>query len=200
MKMFHQKVKEIKYHISSEPKIIENFDQNQSLVLQKIGEFIYQTDNIYLATSIRKIWQYTEKFFPNFELFLNILKTFNQKRLLNINFLEEVIYSSVIVSPNLMMIYYKNFLSGFHEVLQSLIMEIEEKENDDSFKIAQNIKTKIVVINNILDYLKEEGVLELMKYSGTPLPGGKSFIILKLNKEKFDLFKNNFLQNKNSTI
>lgn len=197
--MFHQKIKEIKYHLSYEPKTIENFDQNQSLILQKIGEFIYETDNIYLATNIRKIWQYSENSFPNFEAFLDILKTFNQNGLLNINFLEEVIYSPVIVSPNLMMIYYKNFLKNFHEVLKLLIMEIEEKENDDSFKMAQNIKIKLVVVNNILDYLKQEGALELMRYSGTPLPGGKSFIILKINKEKFNIFKNNFFQNQNTS-
>ncbi|MFN3995974.1 MAG: hypothetical protein ACK4GR_05550, partial [bacterium] len=132
MKMFHQKVEEIKYPVSYEPKKVEDFDQDQSLILQKIGEFIYETDNIYLATNIRKLWQYAENSLPNFEVFLNTLKTFNQNKLLDINFLQEVIYSPVIVSPNLMMIYYKNFLKDFYEVLKSLIIEIQEKENDDS--------------------------------------------------------------------
>lgn len=195
-KMFHQKVKEINFTINKESKIVENLDKNESIVLKIIGEFTYETDNIFLTTNIRKIWDYFSKRIGevfSFEDFLVILKRFNEQGLLDVKFLEPVLYSSIIVSPKLMFIYYQNFFQEFHTVLKAILFEIEEKNNDDSFKIAQNIKVKLVVVNNILDFLREQKIVELMRYSGTPLPGGKSFIILKIDKDKVKEFKEKFI-------
>ncbi len=195
-KMFHQKVKEINFTINKESKIIENLDKNESIVFQIIGQFIYETDNIFLTTNIRKVWDYFSKRIGevfSFEDFLVILKRFNEQGLLDVKFLEPPIYSSIIVSPKLMFIYYQNFLQEFHTVLKAILFEIEEKNNDDSFKIAQNIKVKLVVVNNILDFLREQKIVELMRYSGTPLPGGKSFIILKIDEDKLKEFKEKFI-------
>lgn len=197
--MFHQKVVDIRYSISYESREIENFNSEESFIVQKIGEFVYETDNIYLATNVRKLWNYIQLNLKKpkiliFENCVNILRKLSKEGLLIINFLDEVIYSPMIISPKLMLLYYKNFLQNFQEVLKLIIFEIEEKKQDDSFKIAQNIKIKLVVVNNILDYLNQEKIIELMRYSGTPIAGGKSFIILKINQEKLDSFKDNFLR------
>ncbi|MCS7243159.1 MAG: hypothetical protein RMJ36_00250 [Candidatus Calescibacterium sp.] len=185
-RMFHQKVKEIRYGLDQNLKNIEGFSQEESLVIKKIGESIYQDDNIYLTTNIRKLWNLFKEEKIDFEKFIQILRNLNEKELLDIKFLEDVIYSSVIVSPKMMFIFYKNYIQEFPKVIQSLIFEIKEKENRDSFKIAENIGVKLVVVNNILDYLRMHGIVELMRYSGTPLPGGKSFIILKFNNDKIN--------------
>lgn len=192
MKMYHQKVLDIQFDISYEYKTIPNFDDKTSLVIQKIGEFIYKTDNIYLATNIRKLWEYFNNSSWTLQEYISILKNLNSQKLLDIKMLQDELYSSVIVSPKLMFIYYQNYINNFNKLMELLHLEIKEKENKDSFVIAKNIKVKLVVVNNILDYMKNLSILELMRYSGTPLPGGKSFIILTLNKEKLsDFFKIN---------
>lgn len=184
MRMFHQKIKDIQYSITREPKGINNFSNDESLVIQKIGEFIYDTDNIYLATNIRKLWDYSSV--HNLEEYLEIIKKLHNKNLLDLKLLDDTVFSSVIIFPDLMVIYYKNFLIDFKKVVDSIIFQIKVNKETDSFKIAENVKVKLVVVNNILDYLRKNGVLELMRYSGTPLPGGKSFIILKFDETKID--------------
>ncbi|MCS6954937.1 MAG: hypothetical protein NZM44_01080 [Candidatus Calescibacterium sp.] len=188
-RMFHQKVKEIRYCLDQDLKNIEGFSQEESLVIKKIGELIYQNDNIYLTTNIRKLWNTFQEEKIDFERFIQILKDLNEKELLDIKFLEDIVYSSIIVSPELMFIFYKNYIQEFPKLIELVIFEIQEKENRDSFKIAENIGIKLVVINNILDYIRMRGVIELMRYSGTPLPGGKSFIILKFDKDKINTIK-----------
>jgi hypothetical protein len=108
--------------------------------------------------------------------------------MINITFLEDVLYSTVAINPKLMLLYYSNYIPEFEKLLEAIIFEIKEKDNRDSYKIALNVKVKLVVVNNIFDYMREMGILVLMRYSGTPLPGGKSFIILKKDQEKLEKF------------
>lgn len=186
--MYHQKVKEIKYDIISDYKPLPNYTEQQSIVIQKIGQFIYQTDNIYLATNVRKLWENSNQ--TDLNKYIQALQELHQKNLLDLKLLpNHEIYSSVIISPELMIIFYKNYLQGYDVVTKNLKIEIIEKENIDSFKIAQNIGVKLVVVNNILDYLRIKDIVKLMRYSGTPLPGGKSFIILQVDKQKLQDFE-----------
>lgn len=187
-RMFHQYVHNIKYDLKNEEITIPQFSKEQNTLIKSIGQFIYQNDNIYLTTNIRKLWNNFDQKLINFEQYLSILKELHQKGLLDIKFLEDPIYSSVIVSPYLMFIFYKHYLQEFEKVLQLIIFEIKEKETYDSFKISQNIGVKLVVVNNILDYMRIKGIANLMRYSGTPLPGGKSFIILNFDKQKLESF------------
>jgi hypothetical protein len=193
-RMFHQKVEQVlfypKFLGQKEFLTLQKYDRDISKLIKSIAEFIYNTDNIYLLANIRKIYQYHSQIYPedSFDYFLQTLKNLNTDKMINITFLEDVLYSTVAINPKLMLLYYSNYIPEFEKLLEAIIFEIKEKDNRDSYKIALNVKAKLVVVNNIFDYMREMGILVLMRYSGTPLPGGKSFIILKKDQEKLEKF------------
>ncbi|MGB9639136.1 MAG: hypothetical protein ACP5RD_07470 [bacterium] len=189
--MFHQKVKEIKIqpNLNNFYKIMD-FDSKKSFVLKLLSEFIYVNDNIYRTLNVRKLIDFYEN---NKEIYQNmvslnreneiidILKDLskNNPEVVDIKWLKDEKYSSIIVKPLLLFNYYKIYIENFEEFLNNLKKLIKEG-NTDSFIIASLLKVKLVVVNNILEYYMENNKLSLMRYSGTPLPGGKSFIILKV--------------------
>lgn len=188
-RMFHQKVKEIliKPKLDEFYKIMD-FNEEKSAVIKLICEFIYINDNIYRTLNVRKLISFYEdnkdnyqNIIPNKDNIVNILKDLskNNLELIDIKWLDEEIFSSIIVKPLLLFNYYKVYIENFEEFLNNLKKLIKEG-NTDSFVIASLLKVKLVVVNNILEYFMENNKLSLMRYSGTPLPGGKSFIILKV--------------------
>jgi len=199
-RMFHQKVNEItfipKFLNRSDFVSILGYTVDQSKIIKSIGEFIYDTDNIYLITTIRKLYNYHCKLYEddNLGYYVKVLNELEEKKLVNVKIFkeseEDLIYSTIEISPLLMFMYYQRYIENFETLLKAIVFEIKEKDNKDSYKIAQNVKVKLVVVNNILDYMKNMGILHLMRYSGTPLPGGKSFIILKKDLEGIESFIN----------
>jgi hypothetical protein len=189
-RMFHQKVKEIliQPNLNKFYKIL-NFDDEKSFVLKLLCEFVYVNDNIYRTLNVRKLIDFYKNNQDNYKNILSlsedkiieILKDLskNNPELVDIKWLKEEIFSSIIVKNLLLFNYYKIYIDNFEEFLGNLKRLIKEG-NNDSFIIASLLKVKLVVVNNILEYYMENGKVELMRYSGTPLPGGKSFIILKV--------------------
>lgn len=190
-KMFHQKVKEIQIqpNLNNFYKIMD-FDDKTSFVLKLLSEFIYIDDNIYRTLNVRKLidfYKNNKNIYQNMvslnedNEIINILKYLSKdhSELIDIKWLKEEIFSSIIVKPLLLFNYYKTYIEKFEEFLNNLKRLIKEG-NADSFIIASLLKVKLVVVNNILEYYMENNKLALMRYSGTPLPGGKSFIILKI--------------------
>jgi hypothetical protein len=189
-RMFHQKVKEIliQPNLNKFYKIL-NFDDEKSFVLKLLCEFVYVNDNIYRTLNVRKLIDFYKNNQDNYKNILllsedkiiEILKDLskNNPELVDIKWLKEEIFSSIIVKSLLLFNYYKIYIDNFEEFLGNLKRLIKEG-NNDSFIIASLLKVKLVVVNNILEYYMENGKVELMRYSGTPLPGGKSFIILKI--------------------
>jgi hypothetical protein len=189
-RMFHQKVKEIliQPNLNKFYKIL-NFDDEKSFVLKLLCEFVYVNDNIYRTLNVRKLIDFYKNNQDNYKNILSlsedkiieILKDLskNNPELVDIKWLKEEIFSSIIVKSLLLFNYYKIYIDNFEEFLGNLKRLIKEG-NNDSFIIASLLKVKLVVVNNILEYYMENGKVELMRYSGTPLPGGKSFIILKI--------------------
>jgi hypothetical protein len=189
-RMFHQKVKEIliQPNLNKFYKIL-NFDDEKSFVLKLLCEFVYVNDNIYRTLNVRKLIDFYKNNQDNYKNILSlsedkiieILKDLskNNPELVDIKWLKEEIFSSIIVKSLLLFNYYKIYIDNFEEFLGNLKRLIKEG-NNDSFIIASLLKVKLVVVNNILEYYMENGKVELMRYSGTPLPGGKSFIILKV--------------------
>ncbi len=191
-RMFHQKVKEIliKPKLNEFYKIMD-FNEEKSAVIKLLCEFIYINDNIYRTLNVRKLISFYENnkdnyqnIIPNKDNIVNILKDLskNNAELIDIKWLSEEIFSSIIVKPLLLFNYYKVYIENFEEFLNNLKKLIKEG-NTDSFVIASLLKVKLVVVNNILEYFMENNKLSLMRYSGTPLPGGKSFIILKVSSD-----------------
>jgi hypothetical protein len=189
-RMFHQKVKEIliKPNLNKFYKIFD-FDDEKSFVLKLLCEFVYVNDNIYRTLNVRKIIDFYKNNQDNYKNILSlsedkiiqILKDLskNNPELVDIKWLKEEIFSSIIVKSLLLFNYYKIYIDNFEEFLGNLKRLIKES-NNDSFIISSLLKVKLVVVNNILEYYMENGKVKLMRYSGTPLPGGKSFIILKI--------------------
>jgi hypothetical protein len=189
-KMFHQKVKEIliQPNLNKFYKIFD-FDDEKSFVLKLLCEFVYVNDNIYRTLNVRKLIDFYKNNQGNYKNMLSlsedkiigILKNLSQNnpKLVDIKWLKEEIFSSIIVKNLLLFNYYKIYIDNFEEFLGNLKRLIKEG-NNDSFIIASLLKVKLVVVNNILEYYMENGKVKLMRYSGTPLPGGKSFIILKV--------------------
>jgi hypothetical protein len=189
-RMFHQKVKEIliQPNLTKFYKIFD-FDDEKSFVLKLLCEFVYVNDNIYRTLNVRKLIDFYKNNQDNYKNMLSlsedkiigILKNLSQNNpeLVDIKWLKEEIFSSIIVKNLLLFNYYKIYIDNFEEFLGNLKRLIKEG-NNDSFIIASLLKVKLVVVNNILEYYMENGKIELMRYSGTPLPGGKSFIILKI--------------------
>jgi hypothetical protein len=189
-RMFHQKVKEIliQPNLNKFYKIFD-FDDEKSFVLKLLCEFVYVNDNIYRTLNVRKLIDFYKNNQDNYKNILSlsedkiieILKDLskNNPELVDIKWLKEEIFSSIIVKSLLLFNYYKIYIDNFEEFLGNLKRLIKEG-NNDSFIIASLLKVKLVVVNNILEYYMENGKVELMRYSGTPLPGGKSFIILKI--------------------
>lgn len=191
-RMFHQKVKEIliKPKLNEFYKIMD-FNEEKSAVIKLLCEFIYINDNIYRTLNVRKLISFYENnkdnyqnIIPNKDNIVNILKDLskNNAELIDIKWLSEEIFSSIIVKPLLLFNYYKVYIENFEEFLNNLKKLIKEG-NTDSFVIASLLRVKLVVVNNILEYFMENNKLSLMRYSGTPLPGGKSFIILKVSSD-----------------
>ncbi|MCX7871222.1 MAG: hypothetical protein N2485_06620 [bacterium] len=191
-RMFHQKVKEIliKPKLNEFYKIMD-FNEEKSAVIKLLCEFIYINDNIYRTLNVRKLISFYENnkdnyqnIIPNKDNIVNILKDLSKSNaeLIDIKWLSEEIFSSIIVKPLLLFNYYKVYIENFEEFLNNLKKLIKEG-NTDSFVIASLLKVKLVVVNNILEYFMENNKLSLMRYSGTPLPGGKSFIILKVSSD-----------------
>lgn len=190
-RMFHQKIKEIQI----EPKInefykIDDFSEEYSFVLKLLCEFVYVNDNIYRTLNVRKLLNFYENIKSNYEKIninldnkriVEILQDLSVKNsdLVDIKWLEDKLFSSIIVKPLLLFNYYKLYIENFEDFMDNLIRLIKEG-NTDSFVIASLMKVKLVVVNNILEYFMDKGKVNLMRYSGTPLPGGKSFIILKI--------------------
>ena len=189
-RMFHQKVKEIliQPNLNKFYKIFD-FDNEKSFVLKLLCEFVYVNDNIYRTLNVRKLIDFYKNNQDNYKNILSlsedkiveILKDLskNNPELVDIKWLKEEIFSSIIVKSLLLFNYYKIYIDNFEEFLGNLKRLIKEG-NNDSFIIASLLKVKLVVVNNILEYYMENGKIQLMRYSGTPLPGGKSFIILKI--------------------
>jgi len=189
-RMFHQKVKEIliQPNLNKFYKIFD-FDDEKSFVLKLLCEFVYVNDNIYRTLNVRKLIDFFKNNQDNYKNMLSlsedkiigILKNLSQNNpeLVDIKWLKEEIFSSIIVKNLLLVNYYKIYIDNFEEFLGNLKRLIKEG-NNDSFIIASLLKVKLVVVNNILEYYMENGKIELMRYSGTPLPGGKSFIVLKI--------------------
>jgi len=189
-RMFHQKVKEIliQPNLNKFYKILD-FDEEKSFVLKLLCEFVYVNDNIYRTLNVRKLIDFYKNNQDNYKNMLSlsedkiigILKNLSQNNpeLVDIKWLKEEIFSSIIVKSLLLFNYYKIYIDNFEEFLGNLKRLIKEG-NNDSFIIASLLKVKLVVVNNILEYYMENGKIELMRYSGTPLPGGKSFIVLKV--------------------
>jgi len=189
-RMFHQKVKEIliQPNLTKFYKILD-FDEEKSFVLKLLCEFVYVNDNIYRTLNVRKLIDFYKNNQDNYKNMLSlsedkiigILKDLskNNPELVDIKWLKEEIFSSIIVKNLLLFNYYKIYIDNFEEFLGNLKRLIKEG-NNDSFIIASLLKVKLVVVNNILEYYMENGKIELMRYSGTPLPGGKSFIVLKV--------------------
>jgi hypothetical protein len=189
-RMFHQKVKEIliQPNLNKFYKIL-NFDDEKSFVLKLLCEFVYVNDNIYRTLNVRKLIDFYKNNQDNYKNMLSlsedkiigILKDLskNNPEFVDIKWLKEEIFSSIIVKSLLLFNYYKIYIDNFEEFLGNLKRLIKEG-NNDSFIIASLLKVKLVVVNNILEYYMENGKVELMRYSGTPLLGGKSFIILKV--------------------
>ncbi len=191
-RMFHQKVKEI----SIKPKLNEfykimDFNNEESFVIKLLCEFVYINDNIYRTLNVRKLINFYENNKANYQNLvsnqsnlINILKDLsnNHGELVDIKWLKEEIYSSIVVKPLLLFNYYKVYIENFEEFLNNLRKLIKEG-NTDSFVIASLLKVKLVVVNNILEYFMDNNKLSLMRYSGTPLPGGKSFIVLKVSSD-----------------
>jgi hypothetical protein len=189
-RMFHQKVKEIliQPNLTKFYKILD-FDDEKSFVLKLLCEFVYVNDNIYRTLNVRKLIDFYKNNQDNYKNILSlsedkiveILKDLskNNPELVDIKWLKEEIFSSIIVKSLLLFNYYKIYIDNFEEFLGNLKRLIKEG-NNDSFIIASLLKVKLVVVNNILEYYMENGKIQLMRYSGTPLPGGKSFIILKV--------------------
>ena len=189
-RMFHQKVKEIliQPNLTKFYKILD-FDEEKSFVLKLLCEFVYVNDNIYRTLNVRKLIDFYKNNQDNYKNMLSlsedkiigILKNLSQNNpeLVDIKWLKEEIFSSIIVKSLLLFNYYKIYIDNFEEFLGNLKRLIKEG-NNDSFIIASLLKVKLVVVNNILEYYMENGKIQLMRYSGTPLPGGKSFIILKV--------------------
>ncbi len=189
-RMFHQKVKEIliQPNLNKFYKILD-FDEEKSFVLKLLCEFVYVNDNIYRTLNVRKLIDFYKNNQDNYKNILSlsedkiveILKDLskNNPELVDIKWLKEEIFSSIIVKSLLLFNYYKIYIDNFEEFLGNLKRLIKEG-NNDSFIIASLLKVKLVVVNNILEYYMENGKIQLMRYSGTPLPGGKSFIILKV--------------------
>jgi len=189
-RMFHQKVKEIliQPNLNKFYKILD-FDDEKSFVLKLLCEFVYVNDNIYRTLNVRKLIDFYKNNQDNYKNILSlsedkiveILKDLskNNPELVDIKWLKEEIFSSIIVKSLLLFNYYKIYIDNFEEFLGNLKRLIKEG-NNDSFIIASLLKVKLVVVNNILEYYMENGKIQLMRYSGTPLPGGKSFIILKI--------------------
>jgi hypothetical protein len=189
-RMFHQKVKEIliQPNLNKFYKILD-FDDEKSFVLKLLCEFVYVNDNIYRTLNVRKLIDFYKNNQDNYKNMLSlsedkiigILKDLSQNNpeLVDIKWLKEEIFSSIIVKSLLLFNYYKIYIDNFEEFLGNLKRLIKEG-NNDSFIIASLLKVKLVVVNNILEYYMENGKIELMRYSGTPLPGGKSFIVLKV--------------------
>lgn len=191
-RMFHQKVKEIliKPKLNEFYKIMD-FNEEKSAVIKLLCEFIYINDNIYRTLNVRKLISFYENnkdnyqnIIPNKDNIVNILKDLSKSNaeLIDIKWLSEEIFSSIIVKPLLLFNYYKVYIENFEEFLNNLKKLIKEG-NTDSFVIASLLRVKLVVVNNILEYFMENNKLSLMRYSGTPLPGGKSFIILKVSSD-----------------
>jgi len=192
-RMFHQKVKEIiiQPNLNKFYKIFD-FDDEKSFVLKLLCEFLYVNDNIYRTLNVRKLIDFYKNNQDNYKNMLSltedkiisILKYLsnNNPELVDIKWLKEEIFSSIIVKNLLLFNYYKIYIDNFEEFLGNLKRLIKEG-NNDSFIIASLLKVKLVVVNNILEYYMENNKLILMRYSGTPLPGGKSFIILKILDE-----------------
>jgi len=189
-RMFHQKVKEIliQPNLTKFYKILD-FDDEKSFVLKLLCEFVYVNDNIYRTLNVRKLIDFYKNNQDNYKNILSlsedkiveILKDLskNNPELVDIKWLKEEIFSSIIVKSLLLFNYYKIYIDNFEEFLGNLKRLIKEG-NNDSFIIASLLKVKLVVVNNILEYYMENRKIQLMRYSGTPLPGGKSFIILKV--------------------
>jgi hypothetical protein len=189
-RMFHQKVKEIliQPNLNKFYKILD-FDDEKSFVLKLLCEFVYVNDNIYRTLNVRKLIDFYKNNQDNYKNMLSlsedkiigILKDLskNNPEFVDIKWLKEEIFSSIIVKSLLLFNYYKIYIDNFEEFLGNLKRLIKEG-NNDSFIIASLLKVKLVVVNNILEYYMENGKIELMRYSGTPLPGGKSFIVLKI--------------------
>lgn len=189
-RMFHQKVKEIliQPNLNKFYKILD-FDEEKSFVLKLLCEFVYVNDNTYRTLNVRKLIDFYKNNQDNYKNMLSlsedkiigILKDLskNNPELVDIKWLKEEIFSSIIVKSLLLFNYYKIYIDNFEEFLGNLKRSIKEG-NNDSFIIASLLKVKLVVVNNILEYYMENGKVKLMRYIGTPLPGGKSFIILKI--------------------